>query len=178
MPFCPKRLPSPQNLPISDTFLSQHFIFFDNRRKIKSTKSTPFGPPSAQPPAVALCAAARHPAPLRGRFAPPLRGATRPARCARTLLRTRKKSHHLAQVWRRVIAVTVHVGREREHLEPRQNQAPVVRARGPSALALSVQAFPSAQRTCRAGARAISRREKDSGRTDGSALRPVPLSVR
>ena len=39
MPFCPKRLPQPQNLPISDTFLSQHFIFFDNRRKIKSRKT-------------------------------------------------------------------------------------------------------------------------------------------
>ena len=39
MPFCPKRLPQPQNLPISDTFLSQHFLFFDNRRKIKSRKT-------------------------------------------------------------------------------------------------------------------------------------------
>ena len=39
MPFCPKRLPQPQNLPIFDTFLSQHFLFFDNRRKIKSRKT-------------------------------------------------------------------------------------------------------------------------------------------
>ena len=74
------------------TFLSQYFLFFDNRAQNQKHKNTPFGPPSAQPPAAALCAAARHPAPLRGRFAPPLRGATRPVRCARTLLRTRKKS--------------------------------------------------------------------------------------
>jgi len=39
VPFCPKRLPQPQKMPISETFLSQHFLFFDNRRKIKSTKT-------------------------------------------------------------------------------------------------------------------------------------------
>ena len=65
MQFYPQRLPWPQNWPISGTSASQHFLFFDNRRKIKSRKTRFVGrPPLSR---------------LRRRFAP-LRGTQR--RCA------------------------------------------------------------------------------------------------
>ena len=65
MQFGAQRLPQPQNGAISDTFFTQHFQFFDNRRKIESRK-TRF---VARPPLSRL----------RRRFAP-LRGTQR--RCA------------------------------------------------------------------------------------------------
>ena len=65
MLFRPKTLPPPHSWPISGTFVSQHFPFFDNRRKIESRK-TRF---VARPPLSRL----------RRRFAP-LRGTQR--RCA------------------------------------------------------------------------------------------------
>ena len=65
MSFRPKTLPPPHSWPISGTFVSQHFPFFDNRRKIESIK-TRF---VARPPLSRL----------RRRFAP-LRGTQR--RCA------------------------------------------------------------------------------------------------
>ena len=37
--FGAQRLPQPQNGAISDTFFTQHFQFFDNRRKIESRKT-------------------------------------------------------------------------------------------------------------------------------------------
>ena len=73
------------------TFTSQHFLIFDNRRKIKSRKTRFVGRPPLQPPAAALCAAARHPAPLRGASRRPS-GALRAPRAARAgFLQTRKK---------------------------------------------------------------------------------------
>ena len=91
--FSPHRLPRLQNNPNSGTRASQHFLFIDTRRKIKSgqTRFVDCGPPSAQPPAAALCAAARHPAPLRGAIFCPS-GALRALRAARAaFLETRKK---------------------------------------------------------------------------------------
>ena len=65
MQFGAQRLPQPQNGAISDTFFTQHFQFFDNRRKIESRKTRFVGrPPLSR---------------LRRRFAP-LRGTQR--RCA------------------------------------------------------------------------------------------------
>ena len=65
MQFGAQRLPQPQNGAISDTFFTQHFPFFDNRRKIESRKTRFVGrPPLSR---------------LRRRFAP-LRGTQR--RCA------------------------------------------------------------------------------------------------
>ena len=58
---------------------------------MKSGKTPLGGPPSAQPPAAALCAAARHPAPLRGAIFCPSR-ALRALRAARaSFLETPKK---------------------------------------------------------------------------------------
>ena len=89
--FGPQRLPRAQYWPNFGTCASQHFLCFDNGPKIKSRKNTLCAPPSAQPPAAALCAAARHPAPLRGASRRPS-GALRAPRAARAaLLQTRKK---------------------------------------------------------------------------------------
>ena len=65
MQFDPQRFSGPQIWPNSGTCASQHFLFFDNRRKIKSRKTHFVGrPPLSR---------------LRRRFAP-LRGTQR--RCA------------------------------------------------------------------------------------------------
>ena len=97
MQFYPQRLPCPQNWPISGTSASQHFLVFDNRRKIKSRKTRFVG----RPP---LSRLRRRFAPLRGtqrrcaalRAAPPGRYAPRALR-AQPFCKHEKNAHIISR---------------------------------------------------------------------------------
>ena len=82
VPCGPQRRPVPQNKTNSNTSVSQHFLPIDYEPENKKQKNTLCQASSAPPPAAALCAAARHPAPLRGAPRRPS-GALRAPRAAR-----------------------------------------------------------------------------------------------
>jgi hypothetical protein len=91
VPCGPQRRPVPQNKTSSNTYVSQHFLPIDYEPKIKSRKHTLSGVlrSAACGGALRRCAA---PSAAAWRSAPPLRGAKRPARCARNLSGTMRKN--------------------------------------------------------------------------------------